>query len=117
MEPTLGRPRWRHGDGPVTGSRRVAWEPVHRFLAPHLGDPDLIPGTPAWCDLDDRDPRKKSALNWPVIYWAVAEDARQDAMAEASREISAAADWPAVGRRMMQRRSGVYIPRIPREVA
>ncbi len=92
-------------------SRQVAWEPVYRFLAPDLGDHNIIPGTPAWCDLDDHDHRKRAACNWPVVWWSVAEDARQTAIAEASREISTAADWPAVARRMQRRKSGVYIPR------
>lgn len=93
-------------------SRQVCWEPVHRLLAPLLGSPGLAPGTLAWADLDDRDPGKWRAVLWSSVWWAVAEDGRQGAMAEASRAISTAEDWPAVGRRMMQRRSsGVYIPR------
>lgn len=92
-------------------SRAVAWEPVHRLVAPLLGSPGLAPGVPAWVDLDDHDPEKWRAVLWSSVWWAVAEDARQDAMAEASRAISAAADWSAVARGMQRRRSGVYIPR------
>ncbi len=45
------------------------------------------------------------------MWWALAEDGRQTAMAEASRAISAAADWPAEARWIQRRRSSVYIPR------
>lgn len=93
-------------------SRQVAWEPVHRLLAPLLGEPGLAPGTPAWADLDDDHPDKWRAVFWSSVWWSVAEDARQDAAAEASREISAAGDWAAVARRMQRRSSGVYIPRV-----
>lgn len=93
-----------------TASRAVAWEPVHRLVEPFLGEPGLAPGTPPWSDLGDDDPRKWSAILWASVWWAVAEDARQADMAEASRAISAAADWPRIAQRAVQRR-GVYIPR------
>lgn len=93
-----------------TASRAVAWEPVHRLVEPLLGDPGLAPGTPPWTALDDHDPRKWSAVLWSAVWWAVAEDARQTHKAEASRAISAAADWPRIAREAVQRR-GVYIPR------
>jgi hypothetical protein len=95
----------------VIASRQVAWEPVHRLLAPLLGTPVPAPGTPAWVDLDDNDPDKWSAIFWSSMWWALAEDGRQTAMAEASRAISAAADWPAEARWIQRRRSSVYIPR------
>jgi hypothetical protein len=92
-------------------SRQVAWAPVHRLLAPLLGAPGLAPGTPAWCDLDDTDPAKWRAVLWSAVWWSVAEDARQEALADASRAVSAAADWPGIARAAQRRRSGVYIPR------
>jgi hypothetical protein len=91
----------------ATGSREVAWSPVYDLVAPLLGEPGLVPGAPAWCDLDDRDPAKWQALLWAAVWWAVSQDARQTALAEASRAISAAADWPAIARP----RSAAYIPR------
>ncbi len=91
----------------MTSSWQVSSEQVHLFLAPHLGDPGLIPGTPRWVDLDDGDPEKWRAILWPVVYWAVDQDARQTALAEASRAISMAVDWP----RIVRSRGAAYIPR------
>ena len=80
----------------MTQSRTVAWQPVHALLEPLLGDPGLVPGTPSWCDMADSDPRKWQAVLWSAVWWAVAEDARQTDLAEASRDISTAADWPRI---------------------
>ncbi|MCQ4359661.1 DUF2742 domain-containing protein [Mycobacterium gordonae] len=94
-------------------SRQVAYLPVYDMLHPLLGTPGLIPGTPVWCQLDDTDPSKWRAVLWAAVWWCLEQDARQAAMADASREISNAADWSGVSREI-RRRSGV---RIPREVA
>jgi hypothetical protein len=88
-------------------SRTVDWWPVHDLVEPYLGDPGLIPGTPSWRDRPDTDPAKWQAILWSSVWWALAEDTRQAAMADASREISKAADWSQISRT----RSGVYIPR------
>lgn len=88
-------------------SRQVNLFEVYEFLAAYLGDPGLIVGTPAWCRLDDRDPAKWSAVLWAAVWWAVVEDARQAAVADASRQISASADWSRIGRP----RPASYIPR------
>lgn len=88
-------------------SRQVAWAEVHALVKPLLGEPGLVPGSPQWVALDDTDPRKWSALLWAAVYWAVSEDAHQTALAEASRAISTAADWPRIGRA----RGRAYIPR------
>jgi hypothetical protein len=90
-------------------SRQIDYLPVYELVADLLGDPGLIPGTPAWCALDADDPAKWQALLWPAVWWCVAEDARQMAMADASREIACAADWSALSRNMLQRSN--YIPR------
>lgn len=63
-----------------------------------------------WCHLGARDPAKWQALLWPTVWWCVNEVSRQTALAEASRDISAAADWSALSRNMLQRNSA-YIPR------
>jgi len=88
-------------------SRQVSWLAVHELVAPLLGEPGLIPGTPAWRQLDDADPAKWQAILWAAVWWVIAEDGRQSAMADASREISGAADWSRVGRD----RGDAYIPR------
>lgn len=91
----------------MTGSRQVACLPVYELLSPLLGRPGLVPGTPEWCDLDDTEPAKWQAVLWAALWWSVEQDARQTSLAEASREISSAADWPAIGRP----RGVAYIPR------
>lgn len=82
----------------MNGSRQVTYLPVYELLAPLLGDPGLVPGTPAWCQLDDDSPEKWQAVLWAAMWWAVAEDARQAALAEASRSVAAEADWSRIGR-------------------
>jgi hypothetical protein len=92
-------------------SRRVDCLPVIDLLAPHLGDPGLIPGTPSWCQLDDTHPAKWQAICQSAAWWAIAEEGRQAAMAEASHAIAESTDWTAVSRSVRRRESGVYIPR------
>ena len=92
-------------------SRQVSFEPVYELLSPLLGDPGLIPGTPVWCQLDDTDPAKWQAVLWAAVWWTVAQDARQAAQSDASREISAAADWSALAQRIRGRSGSAYIPR------
>lgn len=91
-------------------SRQVAWVAVYDLVAPLLGDPHLIPGSPNWCELGDDDPRKWAALLWCAVWWAIAEDGRQEAIAEASRSVAASAKWSHVGRP----RPKSYIPRTHR---
>jgi Protein of unknown function (DUF2742) len=91
-------------------SRQIRYLPVYELVADRLGDPGLIPGTPAWCQLDAADPAKWRALLWPTVWWCLAEDSRQTALAEASHEIGSAADWTAISRNMLQR-NNIYIPR------
>lgn len=81
---------------PVRGagsSREVNLFAVHQFLAPHLGDPEYIPGTPSWTQLPDDSAAKWRSVLWAAMWWAVAEDTRQEAIADAGQQISAAADW------------------------
>lgn len=85
-------------------SREVNLFAVHQFLAPHLGDPDVIPGTPSWTQLPDDDSAKWRAVLWAAMWWAVAEDARQNAVAEAGQQISAAENWRVRARDVQRRR-------------
>uniref|UniRef100_UPI003365A018 DUF2742 domain-containing protein n=1 Tax=Mycolicibacterium sp. TUM20985 TaxID=3023370 RepID=UPI003365A018 len=55
-------------------------------------------GTPAWCALSGGDPRKWAALFDDAQHWALRVDTAQEAMAEASRDLSSAADWSAANR-------------------
>ena len=57
-------------------------------------------GTPAWCALGDDDPAKLAALLDAAQHHALRVENCQQAKCEASREISAAADWPAIAREL-----------------
>ncbi len=100
-------------------SRTVDWWSVHRYAEPTLTAAASWPmvGSLPWQHLPTDDPAKLAAVLDAARHWALRVETAQDAMAEASRAISTAADWPAVARGMQRRRSGVYIPRAPREVA
>jgi len=88
-------------------SRQVAYLPVYELLSPLLGDPGLVPGSPVWCQLDGTDPAKWQAVLWAAVWWAVAEDARQSELADASKQVAASADWSQIGRP----RPASYVPR------
>lgn len=91
---------------PLTGagsSREVNYYAVYQFLAPHLGDPSVIPGTPVWADLPDSDPAKWQAVLWAAMWWSVTEDARQDAIADAGVQIAGAEDWAVVAQQHLRR--------------
>jgi hypothetical protein len=88
------------------------YEWVQPYLQPYLDAAGPLPmvGTPAWCDLDDTDPRKLAALLDAAQHWALRVETCQEQLAEASHDISAAADWSSVATEIYSRR-GVYIPR------
>jgi hypothetical protein len=87
-------------------SRQVSWWSVHEHVQPYLDAAGSWPmaGTPAWCLLDDDDPRKWAALLDGAQHWALRVDTCQAAMAEASRDISTAADWKAIAGEIRDRR-------------
>lgn len=97
-------------------SQQVSWFEVYsyatRLAAQHgLGlESQPIPGTPQWCGMSDDDARKLLALVLGGVREALANDARQTAQADASHEISSAADWSALAQRIARGR-GAYIPR------
>lgn len=92
-------------------NRQIAWFDVYQFVAPHLPSQIVLPGTPAWLDLDDTDPLKRRNLLWPVIWWCLEQDARQTALADASRQISTAAPWAALAQRIQNGRGDAFIRR------
>ncbi|CAN3126261.1 DUF2742 domain-containing protein [Mycobacterium sp. smrl_JER01] len=88
----------------LPASREVRFYPIYQLLSPLLADPGIIPGTPVWCQLDDTDPAKWQAIFWAAMWWAVGEECRQDAIAEAGQQISAATDWTDEARKLSRRR-------------
>jgi hypothetical protein len=87
------------------GSQAVNWWAVHEFVAVRIETVGPFPmvGTPAWCDLPDDDPVKWAALLDAAQHWALRVNTCQEAMAEASKTISDAVDWPRVAREFQQR--------------
>jgi hypothetical protein len=96
----------------VMGSAQVSWWDVHLWVQPHLdaAGPLPIAGTPQWCALSDTDPRKLVALPDFAQHWALRVETCQQAHAEASHAVSAAADWSAIATEIYRRRDS-YIPR------
>lgn len=91
-------------NGGAGSSREVNLFAVHQFLAPHLGDPDYIVGTPSWTQLPDDDSAKWRAILWACMWWAIGENLRQEAIADAGEQISEAEDWRATARQVQRRR-------------
>lgn len=95
----------------------VAWWPVHQFVALATAQAGTLPtaGTPAWCALPDDDPTKVLALAVAGEHHVLRMETAQEARAEASKAIAAAADWPAISREISQRadarRNGTRIER------
>jgi hypothetical protein len=95
------------------GSAQVSWWDVHCWVRPYLEDAGPLPmaGTPEWRDLDDSDPRKVAALFDAAQHWALRMETCQQQLAEASRDVSGAADWSGIASETVRRRE-VYIPRV-----
>jgi hypothetical protein len=81
-------------------SQQVSWWSVHEFVTAALSRAGVssfpILGTPAWCLLDSSDPVKWAALLDAAQHYALRLETDQEAIAEASHAISAAADWSAI---------------------
>lgn len=95
-----------------TSAAAVSFWSVHEHIEPFLAEVGSFPmaGTPAWCQLDDDDPAKLAALLDAACHWALRVETCQQALADASREVSAAADWSELADDIRRRR-GAYIPR------
>ncbi|BDB45393.1 MULTISPECIES: DUF2742 domain-containing protein [Mycobacterium] len=105
-----GRP---FGAGPPPSQQR-AWWPVHEFLEAVVQQANYGPipaaGTPPWCALADGDPRKLLAVAIDGEHHVLRVETAQEAAADASKAVAAAADWPAVAREIRSR-AGAYIRR------
>jgi Protein of unknown function (DUF2742) len=82
--------------------QQVSFWSVHEFISPVLARVGSWPmaGTPEWAALGGDDPRKLAALLDAAQHWALRVETCQEAQCQASRDVSAAADWSAVGRRI-----------------
>ncbi len=106
----------------ATESRTVVWVPVQDYatrLADQLGV-DLsvrlpFPGTLSWLALPDDSPIKRAALLLAASQRVLHLEIEQENLAEASKDVADAADWPAVAgevrRRADARKSGARIER------
>ncbi|AHC23838.2 hypothetical protein TS71_20730 [Mycolicibacterium neoaurum] len=89
------------------------WFPVHRLVTPIVDQFETLPvaGTLPWQELADTDPAKWASVLDVARYGALHLQLRQEALAEASRDISASTDWTAIARRHRADRGRAYIPR------
>lgn len=94
-------------------SGQVCWTTVLAFVERRGIDPAtvLTAGTPAWQALDEHHPDKLAAVLAAGVHHALLLDLRQEAQAEASRAVAAAADWSAVAQQIHRGRGRAYIPR------
>jgi hypothetical protein len=90
---------------PHNSSKALSWWSVHEHVQPLLDEVDGWPmvGTPAWCALPDDDPAKLASLLDAAQHHALRVETCQEQQAQASRDVSAAADWPAIGTEMHER--------------
>lgn len=93
-------------------SQQVSWLDVHDFAVPRLRKVEDWPmiGSPAWCQLGDRDLAKWASVLDAAQHWALRIEYFQQAECEASRAISGAVDWLAVAR-IAKRRADFYSAR------
>jgi hypothetical protein len=96
-------------------SQQVSWWSVHEFVSAVLDQVNGWPmaGTPAWCSLAHDDPQKWAALLDNAQHHALRVETCQAARANASHDVSGAADWSAVSRRIRQGAPSAYIRRSP----
>lgn len=94
-------------------TRAVDFYEVHRLVTPILDTIEYWPaaGTLPWLNLADTDPAKWAAVLDVARYGALHMQLRQEALAEASRDVSASTDWAAVARRLRAGRGASHIPR------
>jgi hypothetical protein len=87
---------------PTVGSRQVSWYETNQFIEAAVAQANVGPlpwaGTPEWCAMADGDPRKLLALAVAGEHHVLRVEVAQTSQAEASRAVSAAADWPKVAR-------------------
>ncbi len=101
----------------MIASRSVSWWEVHQFVAAAVAQAEHLPdaGTPAWCSLADDDPAKLLAVAVAGEHHVLRVEIAQEQHADASKAVSAAADWKQAARELQHldaaRRSGTRIDR------
>lgn len=94
----------------ISSSQR-SWFEVYEFVQRllvngNIDADDLHPaGTPAWLTQDDGDVRKLLSCALEGVHHVLRVETAQLAIAEASRAVSAAVDWPQVAREVHARKS------------
>jgi Protein of unknown function (DUF2742) len=89
----------------IVSSQQVSWWDVHLFVEPLLTEARTWPtaGTPEWCALPNGSPAKWAALLDGARHWALRVETCQLVECQASSDVSAAADWSAIGQKIRQR--------------
>jgi hypothetical protein len=88
----------------------VDWWTVHEYVTARIATVDFpMAGTLDWQRLPERHPEKIAAILSAAEHWALRVQLNQEAMAEASQEISASEDWKALAQSLS--RGEAYIPR------
>ena len=87
-------------------SQQVSWWSVHEFVQKYLDTAGHYPPprTPAWCELADGDRRKWAALLDAAQHHALRVETAQEQHAQASHDVSAAADGSGISRRIRDER-------------
>lgn len=88
-------------------AQSVSWWSVHEYVTRLNATISEWPlaGTPAWCDLPDYDPRKLAAVLDAGQHHALRVEVAQESRADASKAISAAADWHGISQEISQIRN------------
>lgn len=91
--------------GPIVSAASVSFWSVHEYVVSVLDRVGVWPtvGTPAWCALPDGEESKVAAVFDAARHHALRLELNQEARAEASHEVSSAADWPAIANEINQR--------------
>lgn len=81
-------------------AQQTSWWRVHKYVEPLLAAAETWPllGSPAWCELPDDDVRKVAAVFDGAQHHALRLEMGQEARAQASRDVAAAADWQTIGK-------------------
>lgn len=97
-------------------STTVSWWETHTYLEYQLAQANIGPlplaGSPDWQALSDDNPQKLLALAVAGEHHILRMETAQESRAEASRAISACADWPTIVTRIIRLGRGhAYIAR------